>query len=253
MSLWRGKNPFKGKFALNDFLKLFLLFKHLLSRIRFIALSRSPTMCHAITKSGNVCKIKTKNYFCHLHTPDPLIEEQREEIIQKLLQPDITGFNFFDYQRQAWPLFKDIDLTAETLDIIRRAKDLGNWSDETYNIVISTYLDDSINNDVKYATVKQKINEYTSLKGKKDILTVIKTLDLYKDLNFLILKYTLSRGTYWDGLKDVRYVHTHIVPEREKFVNKYREDNLNNLRVNITKKHTPICDDVCNYIISKYL
>jgi len=210
-------------------------------------------MCHAITKSGNVCKIKTNNYFCHLHTPDPLIEEQREEIIQKLLQPDITGFNFFDYQRQAWPLFKDIDLTGETLDIIRRAKYLGNWSDETYNIVISTYLDDSINNDVKYTTVKQKINEYTSLKGKKDILTVIKTLDLYKDLNFLLLKYAMSRGIYWNGLKDARFVHKHIVPEREKFVNEYRESNLNNLRVNITKKHTPICDDVCNYIISKYL
>ena len=210
-------------------------------------------MCHAITKSGNVCKIKTTNYFCHLHTPDPLIEEQREEIIQKLLQPDITGFNFFDYQRQAWSLFKDIDLTAETLDIIRIAKDLGNWSEETYNSVISTYLDDSINNDIKYTTVKRTISEYTSLQGKKDALTLIKTLELYKRLNLLLLKFAMSRGTYWDGLKDVRYVHKHIVPERERLVNKYREDNLNKLRVNITKKHTPICDDLCNYIISKYL
>jgi hypothetical protein len=210
-------------------------------------------MCHGITKSGNVCKIKTTNYFCHLHTPVPSLEQQREEIIQNLLQPDITGFNFFEYQRQAWPLFKNIDLISETLDIIRIAKDIGNWFEETYNSVISTYLDDSINNDAKYATVKRTISEYTSLQGKKDYLTLIKTLDLYKDLNLLLLKFAMSRGTYWDGLKDVRYVHKHIVPEREKFVNKYREDNLNNLRVKEAKKHTPICDDVCNYIITQYL
>ena len=140
-------------------------------------------MCHSITKSGNVCKIKTNNYFCHIHTPEPSLEEQMEEIIQKLLQPDITAFNFFEYQRQAWPLFKNIDLISKTLDIIRIAKDIGNWSEETYNSVISTYLDDSINNDAKYATVKRTISEYTSLQGKKDSLTLIKTLDLYKDLN----------------------------------------------------------------------
>ena len=210
-------------------------------------------MCHSITKSGNVCKIKTNNYFCHIHTPEPSLEEQMEEIIQKLLQPDITAFNFFEYQRQAWPLFKNIDLISKTLDIIRIAKDIGNWSEETYNSVISTYLDDSINNDAKYATVKRTISEYTSLQGKKDSLTLIKTLDLYKDLNLLLLKFAMSRGTYWDGLKDVRYVHKHIVPEREKFVNKYREDNLKKLRVKAVEKHTPICDDVRKYIIAQYL
>jgi len=44
-----------------------------------------------------------------------------------------------------------------------------------------------------------------------------------------------------------------LLPEREKRIEKYREDQLNKLRVNITKKHTPICDDVCNYIIAQYL
>ena len=210
-------------------------------------------MCHSITKSGNVCKIKTNNYFCHIHTPEPSLEEQMEEIIQKLLQPDITAFNFFEYQRQARPLIKNIDIISKTLDINRIAKDIGNWSEETYNSVISTYLDDSINNDAKYATVKRTISEYTSLQGKKDSLTLIKTLDLYKDLNLLLLKFAMSRGTYWDGLKDVRYVHKHIVPEREKFVNKYREDNLKKLRVKAVEKHTPICDDVRKYIIAQYL
>lgn len=209
-------------------------------------------MCQAITKSGNVCKIKTNNYFCHVHTPCVSLEEQREEMLQKLVQPD-TPFNFFECQRKAWPLFKDIDLISETLEIIRVAKDLGDWPADIYDSLISTYLDDDNDNNVKYGTIKRTISEYTRLQGKKDALTLIKTLDLYKDLNFLFLKVAMSRGTYWEGLKDAKYVYTHIVSERENFVNKYREQQLNILRVKEVEKHTPICDDIRKYIIAQYL
>jgi hypothetical protein len=70
----------------------------------------------------------------------------------------------------------------------------------------------------------------------------------------LYIKFALSRGIFWQGLEEARRMYMYkLLPKRETLVNKYRENQLNKLRVIITKKHTPICDDVCNYIIAKYL
>ncbi len=206
-------------------------------------------MCHAITKSGKRCKVKGGDYFCHIHTPyvEPTIEEQREEMLQKLL-------NDFNSQEEAWPLFEGIDLTSETLSAIKRAKHVFDLRDEDYDNLISTYLNDDIDSFTKYDLISNTINESSKLNPTNDFLKKLQRMDLRKDIGFLYIKFILSTGRYWSGLFVTRkyYMYSYL-PKRETLVNEYRENNLNKLRVNITKKQTPICDDVCNYIIAKYL
>jgi hypothetical protein len=226
-------------------------------------------MCHATTKSGKVCKIKSENYFCHIHreievsvisessvrsTSDakPSLDKQREDALQKILFSFVPS-NINTYQREAWPLFKDIDLTAESLNIIKRAKYLSNWPTETYDSLISTYFDDGVNNDVKYGIIRDTIVKYIRLQKVKDALTSIQICDLYKALILLFVKYMLSRGRYFDTIRDIINLYLSIFPQREKYVKTYREENLNKLRVKAVEKHTPICDDVRKYIISQYL
>ncbi len=207
-------------------------------------------MCHAITKSGKRCKIKSSNYFCHIHTPyvEPAIEKQREEMLQNILN------NHLQSQVEAWPLFEGIDLTSEALGIINRAKYVCDWSDETYNNVISTYLDDGIENIRKYNLIRDMIANCIQLNPTKDLLKKLQRVDLMGDTTLLFIKFGLSRGTFWQGLEEIRRVYIYkILPKREKLVKKYREEQLNNLRVKEAKKYTPICDDVCNYIIAQYL
>jgi hypothetical protein len=237
-------------------------------------------MCHAITKSGKVCKIKTTNHFCHIHatgatgatgakvTPidngeremfalekeeEDLDAKIRDEILQNLFKPNMHPFGLNMYQRQAWPLFKYIDLTTETLDIIKRAKYVSNWNEETYNTIISTYFDDGIPKDEKYELIKQKIGEGIQKTVSKDPLKNIQRMDLYKDIIILCTKVALSKGVFWDDIEKARLIVTASSKLRNTDINEYRENNLNKLRVNITKKQTPICDDVCNYIIAQYL
>jgi hypothetical protein len=81
----------------------------------------------------------------------------------------------------------------------------------------------------------------------KDILKRIQRVELIRDGFLLYLKFALSRGIFWQGLEEARRFY--ILPSREEFLNKYRTEQLNKLRVNETKKYTPICDDV----IAKYL
>ena len=207
-------------------------------------------MCHAITKSGKRCKVKGGDYFCHIHTPyvEPTIEEKREAMLQKLLN------NHIQPQVEAWPLFQGIDLTSEAVGIINRAKHICDVSDEDSDNVISTYLNDGIDNIRKYNLIRNMISINIQLNPTKDNLKKIQRVDLIGDATMLYIKFALSRGIFWQGLEVERRMYIYkLLPEREKRIEKYREDQLNKLRVNITKNHTPICDDVCNYIIAKYL
>lgn len=210
-------------------------------------------MCHAITNSGKRCKVKSSNYFCHIHTPyiEPSLDKKREDILLKICFCfDPSYFNI--YQREAWPLFKDIDLTSEILGIIKRGKDIGNWTEETYDSVISTYFNDGVNDCIKYHIIKDTICKHITLRGK-DFLTSIKIFEIYRDLNLLLLKFSLSLGRYTQLCNDVVSFYKQALLEREKLINKYREKQLNILRLKEAKKYTPLCDDVCNYIIGKYL
>jgi len=207
-------------------------------------------MCHAITKSGKRCKVKGGNYFCHIHTPyvEPTIEEKREAMLQKLLN------NHIQPQVEAWPLFQGIDLTSEAVGIINRAKHICDVSDEAYDNVISSYLNHGIDNIRKYNLIRDMIAINIQLNPTKDNLKKIQRVDLIGDATFLYIKFALSRGIFWQGLEEARRMYMYkLLPKRETLVNKYRENQLNKLRVIITKKHSPICDDVCNYIIAKYL
>jgi len=206
-------------------------------------------MCHAITKSGKRCKVKGGDYFCHIHTPyvEPTIEEKREAMLQKLL-------NDFNSQEEALPLFQGVDLTSEAIDIINRAKHVCDVSDEAYDNVISSYLNNGIDNIRKYNLIRDMIAINIQLNPTKDSLKKIQRVDLIGDATMLYIKFALSRGIFWQGLEEARRMYMYkLLPKRETLVNKYRENQLNKLRVIITKKHTPICDDVCNYIIAKYL
>ena len=207
-------------------------------------------MCKAITKSGKRCKVKGGDYFCHIHASyvEPTIEEKREAMLQKLLNDPLQP------QVEAFPLFRDIDLTSETLDIIERAKYICNWTDETYNEIVSTYFDDGVDNIRKYDLIRDKICEGMRLNPTKDLIRVLQKLDIFRDMSLLYFKVAMSQGRIWFGLEEARRLYKYdILPRREKCINKYREDNLNKLRLNDLKKYTPICDDVCNYIIAKYL
>jgi hypothetical protein len=205
-------------------------------------------MCRAITKSGKRCKIKSVNYFCHIHTPETTIEEQREEMLQKILNDHLQP------QVESWPLFQGIDLTSEALGIINRAKYVCDWSDEAYNNVISTYLDDGIDNVTKYNLIRDMISNCIQLNPTKDLLKKLQRVDLMGDTTLLFIKFGLSRGTFWQGLEVTRRMYIYkLLPGREELLKKYREEQLNKLRVKEAKKYTPICDDVCNYIIAKYL
>ncbi len=247
-------------------------------------------MCKAITKSGKVCKIKSETHFCHIHREievsktsvtvsgacashgaplerlDPVIAEssvestsevkpsldkQREDILQKICFCFDPSY-FYTYQREAWPLFKDIDLTSETLDIIKRAKDLSNLNDETYDSLISTYFNDSVNDDTKYITIKDTILTYL-VEGEKDILEAIQVYEIDRDLMLLFLKYALSRGRYFFQIRDNVSLYRKAILYRKKILNKYREKQLKKLRVKAVEKYTPICDDVRKYIIAQYL
>lgn len=207
-------------------------------------------MCKAITKSGKRCKVKGGDYFCHIHAPyvEPSIEEQRESMLQKLLNDP------YQPQVEAFPLFRDIDLTSETLDIIKRSKYICNWTEETYNTVISTYFDDGVDNIRKYDLIRDKICEGIRLNPNRDLIKQLQRIDVFRDMSLLYFKVAMSLGRIWFGLEQARRLYKFdILPRREHCINKYREDNLNKLRLNEAKKHTPICDDVCNYIIAKYL
>ena len=207
-------------------------------------------MCRAITKSGKRCKIKSANYFCHIHTPyvEPAIEKQREEILQKLLN------NHLQSQVEAWPLFEGIDLTYEALGIIKRMQYLCNLSEEAVGILISNYLNEEQDGVTKYGLIRDTISQTVKFSTTKDILIKIQKVELFRDATLLYIKFALSRGIYWQGLELARRFYIYkVIPTREKYLNQYREEQHNNLRVKEAKKHTPICDDVCNYIIAKYL
>ena len=212
-------------------------------------------MCKAITKSGKVCKIKSKTRFCYIHrdqydgVPEPTIEEKREAQLQKIFSHSPCYFS----QREAWPLFKGLDFTCETLTLINRAKIACDWTEETYNTVISTFFDDSVDEDTKYYFFKQTMSEGMSLSPTKDRLKKIQRLDLYKDVTVLLTKIALSRGRYWEGILSARILIDGVYKMKKHDIETYRENNLNKLRVKEAKKHTPICDDVCNYIIAQYL
>ncbi len=207
-------------------------------------------MCHAITKSGKRCKVKGGDYFCHSHAPyvEPTIEEQREAMLHYFLN------NHLQSQVEAWRLFQGIDLTSEAIDIIKRAKHVCDVSDEDYDNIISTYLNDGIKTIRKYNLIRDMISINIQLNPTKDSLKKIQRIDLIGDATLLYIKFALSRGIFWDVLEDAKrdYIYK-CLPKREILIKKYREEQLNKLRVNITKKHTPICDDVCNYIIAQYL
>ena len=216
-------------------------------------------MCKAITKSGKVCKIKSETHFCHIHRDhyngfcgvqeEPTIEEKREAQLQKLFSPSPCDFS----QREAWALFKGIDFTGETLELIKRAKYLCDWREETYNTVISTFFDDSVDEDTKYYFFKRTMSEGMSLSPTKDRLKKIQRLDLYKDVTVLLTKIALSRGRYWEGILSARILIDGVYKMKKHDIEAYRENNLNKLRVKAVEKYTPICDDVRKYIIAQYL
>ena len=212
-------------------------------------------MCHAITKSGKRCKIKSVNYFCHIHCSvvlQPPIEEQketeREEMLQKILN------NHLQSQVEAWPLFEGIDLTSEALGIIKRMQYLCNLSEEAVGVLTSNYLNEEQDGVTRYDLIRDTISQTVKIGTTKDILIKIQKVELIRDAALLYIKFALSRGIYWQGLELARRFYIYkLIPTREKFLNQYCEEQLNKLRVKEAKKHTPICDDVCNYIIAKYL
>jgi hypothetical protein len=218
-------------------------------------------MCKAITKSGKVCKIKSETHFCHIHQDhyngfhgvreEPTIEEKREAALEKLFftKHDTSFF----IQQEAWPLFKGLDFTSETLVLINRAKYVCDWSEETYNTVISTFFDDSVDEDTKYCFFKQTMSEGMNSKPTKDHLKNIQRMDLYKDVTVNLTKIALSRGIYWEGLVSAKIIINALFKVKKHDIEEYRENNLKKLRVKAVEKHTPICDDVRKYIIAQYL
>lgn len=215
--------------------------------------SLSLTMCYAITKSGNVCKIKSETHFCHIHQPapesqpEPTLEEKRNRIISKLLS---TSGITFTLQLEAWPLFRGIDLTIETIGLINRSKFVYKWSDETYNTVFSTYLDDGVEEEEKYELFRAMIGK--SRKLGKSLIEKIQVNDLCQDVIILFIKYILSKGRYFD-FRDFRKNYAHFLKVREEVLNIHREENIKKLMVKEVEKHTPICDDVRKYILAHYL
>jgi len=213
-------------------------------------------MCKAITKSGKVCKIKSETHFCHLHQTHyycvqegPTIEEKREAALKKLFSIDMDFFS----QRNAWPLFKGLDFTNETLTLINRAKYVCDWSEETYNTVIATFFDDSIDEYTKYSFFEQSMIESMKSKPTKDHLKNIQRKDLYVDVIVNLTKIALSKGTYWFGILNAITIVDAISKVKKRDIEEYREINLNKLRVKAVEQYTPICDDVRKYIIAQYL
>lgn len=203
-------------------------------------------MCKAINKTGKRCRIKSSSLYCHIHTLDcdryvPTIEEQREEMIQKIINNSIQS------QFQLWPLFEGMDLTSEAITIVKRAKYVCDLSDETVDMLISNCLTDEINYNI--------IRDAISSSGKvTDTLSSLRRVELIKDTVLLCIKLALSRGEYWQGMELARRIYLYnILPAREKYINKLREEGINKLRLNELKKVNVVCDDVCNYIIAKYL
>jgi hypothetical protein len=214
-------------------------------------------MCKAITKSGKVCKIKSETRFCHIHrdqydgVPEPTIEEQREVAIENLFFS--KSDNFFLTQQQAWPLFKGLDFTSETLTLINRAKYVCDWTEETYNTVISTFFDDSVDEDTKYCFFKQTMSEGMKSNPTKDRLKNIQRMDLYIDVTVLLTKIAVSRGIYWEGILSARILINAVYKMKKYDIETYREENLKKLKVKAVENYTPICDDVRKYIIAQYL
>lgn len=174
--------------------------------------------------------------------------EKREAMLQELLiNPTQTQF-------YALPLFQDIDLTSETLNLIKRAKYVCNWSDQTYNWVISTYFDENKETLFKYNIIKQTVNEGIKLCSTEDYLKKIQQIEIIKDTLLLYIKAVLSRGIIWQGLEQARRVYNYdILPKREKLLTQYRNNNIHKLMVKEVEKHTPICDDIRKYIIAQYI
>ena len=203
-------------------------------------------MCKAINKSGKRCKIKSQNKYCHIHALDsdkyiPTIEEEREEMLQKLINNPLQS------QSVAWPLFEGLDLTAEAISIVKRAKYVCNLTDEKVDMLISNCLTDEINFDVIKDTIATS-GDVT------DTLSWLRKVELIKDTTLLCFKIALVRGTYWQGMEYGRRIYLYnILPAREKYINKLREEGINKLRVKELKKINIVCDDVCDYIIAKYL
>ncbi len=216
-------------------------------------------MCKAITKSGKVCKIKSETRFCHIHRDhygfcgvrEPTIEEQREAAIENLLFSKSDNFELT--QQQAWPLFKGLDFTSETLTLINRAKYVCDWTEETYNTVISTFFDDSVDEYTKYYFFKRTMSEGMKSKPTKDRLKNIQRMDLFIDVTVLLTKIAVSKGIYWEGIQSARILINAVYKIKKHDIETYREENLKKLRVKEVEKYTPICDDVRKYIIAQYL
>ena len=204
-------------------------------------------MCRAITKSGEVCKNKSESLFCHIHQGQETLEEKRNRIISKLLS---TSGITFTLQNEAWPLFRGINLTSETVALINRARCVHNWSDEIYNNLISNYLDDGVDEEEKYDLFRRTIATYSN-----PGITIIEKIQinyLCEDITLLFTKYTLSKGRYFD-FENFRKIYAIFMKARKALFEIYREINLKKLRVKEVEKYTPICDDVRKYILADYL
>ena len=213
-------------------------------------------MCNAITKEGKPCKVKSEGFYCHIHERPVSIEKKREIILEKILDSKTILSKKLGFITEAYLLFHNIDLTAETIALINRAKYLGNLTEMQYNDFISIYLDDGIDNDTRYETVKTAISKIFSngCKSKNDPLWTLQMIELLRDTFIIYFKYALSRGKIWRGMGEaIEFYNNKIIPNRERQIEIYRERNLNKLRVEIAKKNTPICDDVCKYILADYL
>ncbi len=219
-------------------------------------------MCKAITKSGKVCKNKSKSDFCHIHenisqpksieVRDPGSLEKREEFLKFILKENVSFINPYVMHHDAVPLFQGIDLTNETLDIIERAKRVCAWTDEIYKNMYSFYLNDNLGVTSKYHLLRDMIGQNIITNPSKDPLFIIQKVDLLRDTTLLFIKVMLSVEAYDDVIKAKNY-YLHVVKRREKILNDYHEGKINKLLLKDLKKYTPICDDICNYVIANYL